>query len=86
MTLGDDVLQHLFVGDGGAARLSEKPGVQAQSLTLRVPRLRDGSFSPERFARDPAARASLPVGALTAHRADGPHPSLNAAGLLLAAF
>ncbi|MGC8489109.1 MAG: IS256 family transposase [Clostridia bacterium] len=85
MTLGDDVVQHLFVGDGGVARLLEQvlnqvlqaqEAVQAApyertterrgyrngtvdrplttrvgTLTLRVPRLRDGSFSPELFAR-----------------------------------
>jgi putative transposase len=87
ITLGDDVVQHLFVGDGGVARLLEQvlnQVLQAQAqeavqaapyertterrgyrngtvdrplttrvgtLTLRVPRLRDGSFSPELFAR-----------------------------------
>lgn len=87
ITLGDDVVQRLFVGDGGVARLLEQVlnqvlQVQAQealraapyertperqghrngtddralttrvgTLTLRVPRLRDGSFSPELFAR-----------------------------------
>lgn len=87
MTLGDDVVQRLFVGDGGMARLLEQvlnQVLQAQaqdalqaapyertpdrqgyrngtydrplttrvgSLTLRVPRLRDGSFSPDLFAR-----------------------------------
>ncbi len=87
ITLGDDVVQHLFVGDGGVARLLEQvlnQVLQAQAqdalqaapyertperqghrngsylrdlttrvgpITLRVPRLRDGSFSPELFAR-----------------------------------
>ena len=87
ITLGDDVVQRLFVGDGGVARLLEQvlnQVLQAQaqdalqaapyertpdrqgyrngtydrplttrvgSLTLRVPRLRDGSFSPDLFAR-----------------------------------
>jgi transposase-like protein len=87
ITLGDDVVQHLFVGDGGVARLLEQvlnQVLQAQAqdalqaapyertpdrqghrngsyprdlttrvgtITLRVPRLRDGSFSPELFTR-----------------------------------
>ncbi len=87
ITLEDDVVQHLFVGDGGVARLLEQvlnQILQAQAqdalraapyertaerrgyrngtyeralttrvgtLTLRVPRRRDGSFSPELFAR-----------------------------------
>lgn len=87
ITLGDDVVQPLLVGDGGVARLLEQvlnqvlqapaqdavraapyertPERQGHrngtydraltprvgALTLRVPRLRDGSFSPELFAR-----------------------------------
>jgi len=87
ITLGDDVVQHLFVGDGGVARLLEHVWnqvlpAQAQdawqaapyertpdrqghwngsyprdlttrvgTITLRVPRLRDGSCSPELFTR-----------------------------------
>jgi transposase-like protein len=87
MTLGDDVVQRRFVGDGGVARLLEQvlnQVLQAQAqdalqaapyertpdrqghrngsyprdlttrvgtITLRVPRLRDGSCSPELFTR-----------------------------------
>ena len=87
MTLGDDVVQRLLVGDGGVARFLEQvlnQVLQAQTqdalqtapyertpdrqgyrdgtydrplttrvgaLTLRAPGLRDGSFSPDLFAR-----------------------------------